>query len=118
MENRMGKVSKIGIACILVIALLTACSVESRLSRSYRGKSFSEVMAVMGAPTHIENRIGGGTIRTYEKRTMLKEAPINTGQFQYDSFKSPKVLETKITQFFVDQDMIVTEIKYSCEFGK
>jgi hypothetical protein len=75
-------------------------------------------MAVMGAPTNIENLIGGGTIRTYQKKVMLKEAPINTGQFQYESFNSPKVLKTEITQFKVNQDMLVEEIKYRCEYSK
>jgi hypothetical protein len=75
-------------------------------------------MAVMGAPTTIENLIGGGTLRTYQKKVMLREAPINTGKFQYDSFKSPKVLKTEITQFKVSQDMLVEEIKYSCEYSK
>lgn len=103
---------------LMVLVLMTGCSVESKLSRNFKGKSFSEVMAVMGAPTTIENLVGGGTLRTYQKREMLRETPINTGQFQYDSFNSPKVLKTEITQFKVDQEGVVTEIKYSSEFSK
>ncbi len=98
--------------------LLVGCSIESRLNREYKGKSFSEVMAVKGAPTNIENLIGGGTLRTYQKRVMLKETPINTGQFQYDSFNAPKVLKSEITQFKVSNEGIVLEIKYSCEYSK
>jgi hypothetical protein len=101
-----------------IAVLWSGCSLESKLNRNYKGKSFSEVMAVMGAPTTIENLIGGGTLRTYQKKVMLREAPINTGKFQYDSFKSPKVLKTEITQFKVSQDMLVEEIKYSCEYSK
>jgi hypothetical protein len=104
---------------LFVIAFLwCSCSIESKLNRNYKGKSFSEVMAVLGAPTTIENLIGGGTLRSYQKRIMLKQTPINTGQFQYDSFTSPKVLKTEITQFKVSQDMLVEEIKYSCEYSK
>lgn len=104
---------------LFVIAFLwCSCSIESKLNRNYKGKSFSEVMAVLGAPTTIENLIGGGTLRSYQKRVMLKQTPINTGQFQYDSFTSPKVLKTEITQFKVSQDMLVEEIKYSCEYSK
>jgi hypothetical protein len=112
--------SALSIAAVgmLVLVFLAGCSVESKLNRNFKGKSFSEVMAKKGAPTTIENLVGGGTLRTYQKREMLRETPINTGQFQYDSFNSPKVLKTEITQFKVDQDGIVREIKYSSDFSK
>jgi hypothetical protein len=101
-----------------VAVFLLGCSIESKLNREYKGKSFLAVMAVKGAPTNIENLVGGGTLRTYQKRVMLKETPINTGQFQYDSFNAPKVLKSEITQFKVSNEGIVLEIKYSCEYSK
>lgn len=108
----------VAVVGLVVLCLMAGCSVESKLNRNFKGKSFSEVMAVMGAPTTIENLVGGGTLRIYQKREMLRETPINTGQFQYDSFNSPKVLKTEITQFKVDQEGVVSEIKYSSEFSK
>jgi len=114
LKNRL----RAGIALLALLLFLSGCSVQSKLNRSFKGKSFTEVMAVKGAPTNIENRIGGGTIRTYLKKEMLRETPINTGQFQYDKFDSPKVLKTEITEFYVDQDGKVTEIKYSCEYSR
>jgi hypothetical protein len=116
--KKWSAVQKGGMLLFMGVLLITSCSVESKLNRNYKGKSFLEVMAVKGAPTNIENMVGGGTVRTYIKKEMLKEAPINTGQFQYDQFKSPKVLKTEITEFYVDQDGIVTNIKYSSEFSK
>ncbi len=107
-----------GIVFLMIILLLTACSVQSKLNKKYMGKSFLEVMEVMGAPTNIENLVGGGTVRVYIKKEMLKEAPINTGQFQYDKFNSPKVLKTEITEFYVNPEGIVKNIKYSSEFSK
>ena len=101
-----------------VALLLVSCSIESRLNREYKGKSFSEVMAAKGAPTNIQNLVGGGTLRTYQKQVMLKETPINTGQFQYDSFNAPKVLKSEIIQYKVSNEGIVLEIKYSCEYSK
>jgi hypothetical protein len=128
MKNSFGMISPFSIKgrCFLqllavmftIIVLLTACSIESKLNRQYKGRSFSEVMAVMGAPTNIENLVGGGTLRTYQKKVMLRETPINTGHFQYDKFDSPKVLKTEISQFKVDDDGIVKEIKYSCTYSK
>lgn len=116
--NRWGTVLNIGIVVMIVTVLMTGCSVESKLNRNYKGKSFSEVMADRGAPTNIENLVGGGTIRSYVKKVMLRETPINTGHFQYDRFDSPKVLKTEITQFIVDPAGNVKEIKYSCEYSK
>ena len=102
----------------MVTSLFSGCSVESKLSRNYKGKSFMLVMDKMGAPTTIENRIGGGTIRTYVSKKMLKPAPINTGQFQYDKFESPKVMQTIITSFIVDPSGKILEIKYSNEYSR
>ena len=103
---------------LLVACVLAGCSVQSKLTRHYKDRSFSEVMAVMGAPTTIENLVGGGTMRSYVKKVMLKETPINTGQFQYDTFYSPKVMKNEITRFKVTQNGIVKEVSYSCEYTK
>lgn len=107
-----------GIVILVLFFLITACSVESRLNKNYKGKSFLVVMEVQGAPTNIENLVGGGTVRIYIKKEMLKETPINTGQFQYDQLNSPKVLKTEITEFYVDTDGIVKNVKYSSEYSK
>lgn len=103
---------------MFLIVFLTGCSVESKLNRNYKGKSFAFVMDRLGAPTNVEQLVGGGTIRSYVKKVMLKETPINTGQFQYDTFYSPKVLKSEVMQFYVNQNGQVTEIKYVCEYSK
>ena len=107
-----------GLILSLLVILMAACSIESKLNKRYVGKSFTEVVEVMGAPTTIDNRIGGGTFRNYVKKVMLRETPINTGAFRYDKFDSPKALKTEITEFTVDQAGKVTSIKYSCEYTK
>ena len=117
-SDRIEGVLKGVLFALIVILLLPGCSVESKLNRSYKGKSFTLVMDKMGAPTNIENRIGGGTIRTYVSKKMLKPAPINTGQFQYDRFESPKVMQTIITSFIVDPAGKVLDVKYSNEYSR
>ena len=116
--SRIVHVLKGVLFALIVIVLLPGCSVESKLNRNYKGKSFTHVMDAMGAPTTVENRIGGGTIRTYVSKKMLKPAPINTGQFQYDRFESPKVMQTIITSYIVDPSGKVLEIKYSNEYSR
>jgi hypothetical protein len=116
--NKSLAIFQAGMVLLMLTILMTACSVESKLNKNYKGRSFLEVMEDKGAPTSIDNMVGGGTVRIYIKKEMLKEAPINTGQFQYDKFNSPKVLKTEITEFYVDPDGIVKNIKYSSEFSK
>lgn len=99
-------------------AWMAGCSVESKLNRQYKGKSFIGAMNDLGAPTRIETLVGGGTLRIYETKKMLKETPINTGQFQYDTFNTPKVLKTDVIQFYVTPSGIVSEIKYSSEYSR
>ena len=115
-----GWVAQFGMAMIILtlVVLMAGCSVESKLNRRYLGKSFTEVVEVMGAPTTVDNRIGGGTFRSYVKKVMLRETPINTGAFRYDKFDSPKALRTEITEFTVNPAGKVTAIRYSCEYTK
>lgn len=98
--------------------LAAGCGVQSKLTRNYQGKSFSLVLDRMGAPTRVEQLVRGGTMRIYEKRSVLKETPINTGQFQYDTFNAPKVVKTETTWFTVSQSGVVTNIKYQCDYGR
>lgn len=107
-----------GVIISALVVLMAACSIEKKLNRRYLGKSFTEVVEVMGAPTSIDNRVGGGTFRSYVKKIMLRETPINTGAFRYDKFDSPKALKTEITEFTVNPAGKVTAIKYSCEYTK
>ena len=107
-----------GLMLVAVVLIVSGCSIEKKLNRNFKGKSFSEVMSVMGAPTNVETQVGGGTIRSYATKKMLKGAPINTGQFQYDRFETPKVLQTTVTQFFVTPEGKVREVRYSSEFSR
>jgi hypothetical protein len=106
------------VVALIFLVLLTGCSVESKLNRNYRGESFLEVIGDMGAPTRIDNLVGGGTLRIYETKKMLRETPINTGQFQYDTFNSPKVLKTDVIIFHVTPSGIVSKIQYSSEYSR
>ena len=103
---------------MLATVLVSGCSVEARLNKHYNGKSFALVVADRGAPTTVENLVGGGTLRSYIKKELLRETPINTGQFQYDAFKSPKMVKSEVTEFLVEPSGRVKEVKYRCEFSK
>jgi hypothetical protein len=92
---------------------LAGCSVQSKLSKEYKGKTHEELMLGMGRPTRVEPLSGGRKIEIYEKSKFLKPAQINTGQFQYDKFESPKAIKHEIYMFYFNTQGIIEDVK--CE---
>ena len=92
---------------------MNGCSVQSNLSREYKGKTAEELMLGMGRPTRVEPLKGGRKIEVYEKSKFLKPTPINTGQFQYDKFESPKAIKNEVYKFYFSAQGVIDEVK--CE---
>ena len=97
---------------------LAGCSVQSQLVRDYKGKTQEELMLQMGRPTRIETLSGGRKINIYEKSKFLKAAAINTGQFQYDRFESPKAIKNEIYKFYINAQGLVDDVKYEVSYGR
>jgi len=97
---------------------VVSCSTQHKLSRNFKGKNETIVISNLGEPTRIESRSGGKKVDIYEKRTLLGRAPINTGQFQYDRFDSPKA--TKIETYFFDisPSGFVEDVRYECVYER
>ncbi len=96
-----------------LVICLAACSVQSKLSREYKGKTHEDLMLGMGRPTRVEPLPGERKIEIYEKSKFLKPAPINTGQFQYDKFESPKAIKNEIYMFYFNAQGRIEDVK--CE---
>ena len=111
---------KIRIILILLglMAVFTQCSMQSKLTREYKGRTQEELMVRMGRPKSIENISGGRKISIYEKTKYLKPASINTGQFQYDKFESPRALKTEIYKFYINAQGRVEEVKYDVSYER
>jgi hypothetical protein len=101
-----------------MIAGLAGCSVQNRLIRDYKGKTQEELMLKMGRPTRIEEVERGRKIDIYERSKFLKPAAINTGQFQYDRFESPKTVKTEIYKFFLDSSGHIDDVKYEISYAR
>ena len=97
---------------------LAGCSVQSKLNRNYKGKTQEELMLKMGRPTSVENLAGGRKVNIYEKSKFLKAAAINTGQFQYDRFESPKAVKTEISRFYLNKDGVIEDVKYEVKYER
>jgi len=106
------KAKQVLILLSLVIGL-AGCSVQSKLNREYKGKTHDDLMLGMGRPTRVEPLPGGRKIEIYEKSKFLKPAPINTGQFQYDKFESPKAIKNEVYKFYFSAKGLIEEVK--CE---
>jgi len=108
-------------AKLLIILLglmmgLTGCSIQSQLVREYKGTTQEELMLQKGRPTRTETLSGGRKINIYEKSKFLKAAAINTGQFQYDRFESPKTIKNEIFKFYINAQGLVDDVKYEVSY--
>ena len=97
---------------------LSGCSVQSKLNRNYKGKTQEELMLKMGRPTSVESLAGGRKVNIYVKSKFLKAAAINTGQFQYDKFESPKAVKTETSRFYPNKDGVIEEVKYEVKYER
>jgi len=97
---------------------MAGCSTQHNLVRDYKGKTQEELMLGMGRPTRVEDLAGGRKISIYEKSKFLKAAAINTGQFQYDKFESPKALKTEIYKFYFNSQGVIDDVKYEVKYER
>ncbi len=103
---------------IAILLSLLSCSMQNKLNRIYVGEKESFVISKMGQPTRVETLKNGGKIDVYEKRTTLKEVPINTGKFQYDSFNSPKTSKIETFKFKINHSGLVEDANYDCSYER
>ena len=101
-----------------LIFLLCGCSTQRNLIHDYKGKTQEELMLTMGRPTSVETLDGGRKINIYQKSKFLKAAAINTGQFQYDKFESPKTIKVEVYKFFINSSGVVEDVKYEITYER
>ena len=106
------------IVLLVLIYGVTGCSTQRKLIREYKGKTKVELVLAMGKPVRIENGAGGNTIHIYIKNKLLKAAPINTGQFQYDKFESPKTVKTETYKFYINSLGIIEDVVYDLSYAR
>ncbi|HEY3389249.1 MAG TPA: hypothetical protein VGK38_06730 [Prolixibacteraceae bacterium] len=97
---------------------MAGCSVQGKLNKEYKGKTQEELILGMGRPTRVEPLPGGRKIDIYEKSKFLKPTPINTGQFQYDKFESPKAVKTEVTMFYLNAKGVIEEVKHEVNYER
>ena len=102
--------------CLLIG--LAGCNIQKKLNHEYIGKSQEQLLLQMGRPTRVEPLPAGRKIDVYEKSKFLKAAAINTGQFQYDRFESPKALKKEVYQFYFNSKGVIEEVKYEVNYQR
>jgi hypothetical protein len=102
---------------LLVIVVLSSCTIKNKLSRRYEGKSEQFLIEKMGKPTMIYQE-GKGKTDVYEKKTRLRKTQINTGSYQYDRFESPESIKIEIYRFFINPSGIVKDVKYDYRYER
>jgi len=101
-----------------MIIMLTGCSTQNKLSKQFKGKSQAELVLEKGKPTRIEKGENGQMVHIYIKNKLLKAAPINTGQFQYDRFESPKTVKSETYKFFINSSGIIEDVSYELSYAR
>ena len=74
------------------------------------------MLSELGTPTRIEHLKDGRKIDIYEKNTMLRRVPINTGQFRYDRFDSPRATKIETYLFNIGLSGLVEDIRYEYRY--
>jgi hypothetical protein len=95
-----------------VLILSAGCSTQNKLNRIYKGKNESLLNSKFGQPTRIEKLTSGNKIEIFEKRTMLRQVSINTGEFRYDRFDSPKTTKIETYKFEINQSGLIEDVRY------
>ncbi len=106
------------LAGLILIAAFTQCSVQNQLNHQFKGKSKADLVQANGNPFRIENDDKGRTVYVYLKRKFLKAAPINTGQFQYDRFESPRATKRETYKYYINASDIVEEATYDLSYER
>jgi hypothetical protein len=101
-----------------VLILSAGCSTQNKLNRIYKGKNEAFVISKLGRPTRTENLTNENVIEVFEKRTMLRQVPINTGEFRYDRFDSPKTTKIETYKFEMNHSGIVENVRYDCIYER
>ncbi len=102
---------------VLIIGL-SGCGVQHKLVREYKGKKEADLVLAKGKPLRTEISEGGLTIYIYQTSKRLKAAPINTGQFQYDRFESPKATKTDTYKYFINSYGIIEDVTYDVDYKR
>jgi hypothetical protein len=103
---------------ILIFFLLSGCSVQSKLSRQYKGKTEAYLIQQFGKPVSVVKLQQNKKEDIFEKRTHLRKAPINTGQFQYDPFESPSTDKVETYVFTINASGIVESVQYDYRYER
>lgn len=97
---------------------LYSCSIESKLSSRYQGKSEGYLIENMGKPVTVYKADKGKKVDVYEKKTVLRTTPISTGGFKYDRFDSPKATKIETFKFSINSSGIVEKVEYDYRYER
>ena len=106
------------IAWMVLIIGMSGCGVQHKVLREFKGKKEADLVLSKGKPVRTEINDQGQTIYIYQTSKRLKAAPINTGQFQYDRFESPKATKTDTYRFFINSYGIIEDVTYDVDYKR
>ena len=101
---------------VLLIVFMASCSVQSKLSRSFKGEGREKLIMEFGSPDSIIKRDDESEIYVYVTETRIRATEINTGSFTLDKRMSPSMIKVERKLFYISEDGIILACQYEKEY--
>lgn len=101
---------------ILLMTLLLSCSMQSKFTRQFKGKTKTELDAHFCQQGTVTSLSPGKSYVAYTQTKILRSVPVNKGVTTLDPMVSPSVEKKLKYIFYLDKDGKVTECKYDAEY--
>jgi len=103
---------------IIIVFSFFSCSVQSKLSRQFKGKDKTELDNYFGEKGSIVQLPGNIQYVAYTRLTRLNGIDISKGVTTLDPMTSPPVKKIQKYLFYLDQAGKVTGCKYDIEYER
>ncbi len=95
-----------------ILFILSACSVNRKISRQYEGQGRETLLSEFGEPSRVLELENGNVMFIYIKETVIKETEIGTGSFTLDPRVSPSFIKEEIYRFEIDEQGVIVDTQY------
>ncbi len=104
---------------LILFVLISACSVQSKLSKTFTGKNLSTVEQELGMKaTSIFETDDGFKKVIFVKEEALRSMPIGQGEGTLDPMTSPAVTKTERFIFILNKDGNVVDCNYEKSYER
>ena len=101
---------------VLFLVILLSCSMQSKFTRQFKGKTKTELDAHFGQQGTVTSLSPEKSYVAYTQTKILRSVTVNKGVTTLDPMVSPSVEKKQKYIFYLDKDGKVTDCKYDAEY--